>query len=200
MSRQTFQVKTLVRIGLLGAIAAVLMLFEFPMPFLAPGFYQMDFSEVPVIVGGLLMGPIVGCLIELVKILLNLAVNGTITAGVGETANFIMGCALVVPMAFIYRRNPSVKGLVFASVAGVVSMTLVAALVNYYVLLPLFAKAFNLPLQAFVDMGAAVNPLIVDLRGLILIAVVPFNLLKGSIVTILSFFLYRRIGRTLETR
>lgn len=200
MSRSRLSVKTLVRIGLLGAIAAVLMLFEFPIPFIAPGFYQMDFSEVPVIVGGLLMGPVVGVLIELVKILLNLAVNGTITAGVGEAANFIMGSALVVPMSILYRRWPTFKGLLVALVAGVVSMTLVAALVNYYVLLPLFAKAFQLPLEAFVEMGAAVNPIIVDLRGLVLLAVVPFNLLKGTVVAVISFFLYRRIGRKLEDR
>lgn len=200
MRKDSMQVKTLVRIGLLGAIAAVLMLFEFPIPFIAPGFYQMDFSEVPVIVGGLLMGPVVGCLIELIKILLNLAINGTITAGVGEAANFIMGCALVVPIALIYRRKPSTNTLLWASVVGVLCTTLVAALVNYYVLLPLFAQAFSLPLEAFVQMGAAVNPMIVDIRGLILIAVVPFNLLKGTVVTVISFFLYRRIGRTLESR
>ena len=74
-------VKALVQIGMLSAIAVVLMMFDIPLPF-APTFYKIDLSEVPVLVGCFAMGPMAGVLVELVKILLNLVLTGTQTAGV----------------------------------------------------------------------------------------------------------------------
>lgn len=97
-------VKTITQIGMLAAIAVVLMLFEIPLPF-APAFYQIDFSEVPVLVGCFAMGPVAGAVIEMVKIILNLLMNGTVTAGVGEMANFLIGCAFCVPAGIIYREK-----------------------------------------------------------------------------------------------
>ena len=91
-------VRRMAQMGMLAAISVVLMLFEIPLPF-APAFYEIDFSEVPVLVGSFAMGPLAGAGIEFLKILLNFAVNGTDTAGVGEFANFLIGCALVVPAA-----------------------------------------------------------------------------------------------------
>ena len=97
------RVRTLVQVAMLGAVAGVLMNLEFPIPFLAPGFYQLDFSEVPVLVGTFAMGPAAGVLIELVKILLHLVTKGTTTAGVGDVANFLIGCAFILPAGLIYR-------------------------------------------------------------------------------------------------
>lgn len=188
-----FELKTLVRISLLGAIATILMLFEFPIIFIAPVFYKMDFSEVPVLIGGLIMGPLVGCVIELIKILLNFLINGTVTAGVGEFANFIIGSSLVIPTCYVYRKYKSPKALLVALVIGVLIMTMVGTLMNYFVLLPLYAQAFQMPLQAFIDMGHAINARIIDLRGFVLIAVVPFNLVKGVLVSLVTFIIFRRI-------
>ena len=101
--------RILAQIGMLGAISVVLMLFEIPLPF-APAFYEIDFSEVPVLVGCFAMGPVAGAAIELIKILLNFAINGTITAGVGELANFLLGCSFVVPAGIIYRKIAYQKG------------------------------------------------------------------------------------------
>ena len=67
-------VKALVQIGMLSAIAVVLMMFDIPLPF-APTFYKIDLSEVPVLVGCFAMGPMAGVLVELVKILLNLVLQ-----------------------------------------------------------------------------------------------------------------------------
>ena len=102
--KEKFGVRALVNIGMLAAIAIILMLFEIPLPF-APSFYEIDFSEVPVMVGCFAMGPFAGALIEFVKILLNFVFTGTDTAGVGELANFIIGCSLCVPAGLIYRRK-----------------------------------------------------------------------------------------------
>lgn len=95
------KVRTIVQVAMLGAISTVLMLFEFPLPFLAPPFYELDFSEVPVLIGAFAMGPVAGIAIEAVKVLLNFVLNGTITAGVGEVANFIVGCAFLLPASFL---------------------------------------------------------------------------------------------------
>ena len=91
--------------------------FEIPLPF-APAFYEIDFSEVPVLVGCFAMGPLAGAVIELIKIILNLAINGTMTAGVGEVANFLIGCSLVVPAGLIYRKMKTRKGAIIGMVTG----------------------------------------------------------------------------------
>ena len=100
--------RTITQIAMLGALAGVLMNIEFPIPFLAPSFYQLDFSEIPVLVGTFAMGPVAGILIEVVKVLVHLVTMGTVTAGVGDFANFIFGCAFVVPagLTMISTTNP----------------------------------------------------------------------------------------------
>ena len=101
MTKTSQKTRTLVEIGMLGAIATILMLFEFPIPFLAPPFYELDFSEVPVLVGAFALGPMAGATIELIKILINLMVNGTATAFVGEIGNYLLGCSFIIPAAVI---------------------------------------------------------------------------------------------------
>ena len=86
---QRSRTRTITQVAMLGALAGILMNFEFPIPFLAPSFYQLDFSEIPVLVGAFAMGPVAGIFIELVKILVHLVTMGTVTAGVGDFANFL---------------------------------------------------------------------------------------------------------------
>jgi len=88
--------KVLTRIAILSAVAFILMLFEFPLPFI-PFFYKMDFSEAAVLIGGFAMGPGAAVVIEALKNLLYFWIHGSMTGGVGEIANFIVGCALCVP-------------------------------------------------------------------------------------------------------
>lgn len=186
-------VKTIAQIGMLGAIATVLMLFEVPLPF-APSFYQLDFSEVPVMVGCFAMGPLAGAAVELIKILLNLIIHGTITGGVGEAANFIVGCALCVPAGIIYRKLRSKKGALAGMALGTVLMTIVGCLVNAYVLLPLYSKLMELPIPALVEMGTKVNPAITNLNTLVIFAVAPFNILKGTVVSVIVLMIYKKIS------
>lgn len=90
-----FNIGMLAIMNILSAVSAVLMLFEKPLGF-APGFYKIDLSEVPVLIGTFALGPLAGTIIELLKILLNFIFSWTITVGIGELANFIIGCTLVV--------------------------------------------------------------------------------------------------------
>ncbi|OUP49445.1 ECF transporter S component [Lachnoclostridium sp. An181] len=186
--------KTIAQISMLSAAAVILMLFEFPLPFIAPTFYELDFSEIPVLIGAFAMGPLAGVVVEGVKILLNLAINGTITAGVGELANFIMGCAFVVPAGLIYRNRKTRKHAILGLCAGTVTMTVVACIINAYVLLPAYGAAFSMPVDAFIEMGSAINGNIHSLLGFVMIAVAPFNLIKAVIDSAVVVLIYKKIS------
>ena len=196
-TKSKFTVRTLAQIGMLSAIAIVLMLFEIPLPF-APSFYEIDFSEVPVLVGCFAMGPWAGAMIELMKILLNLAINGTMTAGVGEFANFLIGCAFVIPAGIIYRKMHSRKGAIIGMVSGTLIMTILGCFLNAYLLLPAYSKAFELPMDALIGMGTAVNAHINGLLTFVVFAVAPFNLLKGVLVSLIVFLIYKKISPILH--
>lgn len=196
-SQKKLNTRMIAQIGMLGAIAVVLMLFEIPLPF-APSFYEIDFSEVPVLIGCFSMGPLAGVLIELIKIILNLCINGSVTAGVGELANFVIGCALVLPAAFIYKRKKTKKGAVIGLVTGTLFMTISGCFINAYIMLPTYAKAFGMPIEALVEMGTAVNASITDLMTFVIFAVVPFNLLKGVLVSIIVLLIYKKISPILK--
>ena len=187
------KVRTLAQIAMLGAVATVLMLFEFPLPFIAPPFYEMDFSEVPVLVGAFAMGPVAGIAIEAIKILLNFVINGTITAGVGELANFIFGCAFLLPAALIYRSNKTRKNAIIGMAVGTVVMTVAACIMNTLVLLPAYGAAFGMPVDAFVQMGTSINKAIDSLFTFAVLAVGPFNLIKGIAVSVVVLLIYKRI-------
>ncbi len=189
--------KQLTKIGVLAGAAGVLMLLEFPLWF-APHFYELDFSEVAVLLGGFAIGPVASIAIEFVKILLNLALNGTITGGVGEAANFIIGCSFVFPAAVIYHKNKTFKSAVIGLIVGTILMAIVGAIANYYVLIPLYAKVYGAPLQVFIDAGNVLNKAVVDLKTLILFAVVPFNLFKGIVVSTITVLLYKKLSPILH--
>lgn len=190
-------VRYMVQCGMLGGVATLLMLFEIPLWF-APSFYEIDLSEVAVLVGTFAMGPLAGVVIETIKILLNFILNGTVTAGVGELANLLFGISLVVPAGIIYGRNKTRKGATVGLIAGTIIMTLVGGFMNAYILLPVYATAFGMPLEAIVGMGTAVNPAITGLESFVLLAVVPFNLLKGVIVSIITLLIYKKLSPILK--
>lgn len=198
-AKERFGVRALVNIGMLAAIAIILMLFDIPLPF-APSFYEIDFSEVPVMVGCFAMGPFAGALIEFVKILLNFVFTGTDTAGVGELANFIIGCALCVPAGLIYRRKRTRTTALVGVAVGTVAMTVLGCMINAYILLPTYATAFGMPMDALVEMGTAVNPNINSLATFVIFAVAPFNLLKGVLVSLIVFVIYKKISPIFRMR
>ena len=161
-------------------------------------FYKLDLSDLIALLGGFAMGPLAGGVIQLLKNLLNLLLNGTSTAFVGETANFVTGCLLVVPAALVYRRWRSRRGAVIGMAVGTLSLTLGGALINAYIMLPFFSRFYGMPMSSIIGMGTAINPAITDLTSLVLLAVVPFNLLKGILCSVLTLLLYKRLSRLLH--
>ena len=198
MSHTSKKTRTLVEIGMLGAIATVLMLFEFPIPFIAPPFYELDFSEVPVLVGAFALGPVAGATIELVKILINLLINGTATAFVGEIGNYILGCSFIIPAALIYKKKKSKKTALSAMIVGTIVMTVFGCILNAYVLLPTYAAAFGMPIDAIIGMGSAINGNINDVMTFVIIAVAPFNIIKGIVVSVITLLIYKHISPILK--
>ena len=145
-------------------------------------------------------GPVAGALIELVKILLNFVLTGTSTAGVGEIANFVIGCALCVPAGIIYRRNRTRKNALIGMATGTILMTVLGCFVNAYVLLPAYGAAFGMPVSKLVGLGTAVNPHITSLSTFVIFAVAPFNLIKGVAVSAIVFVIYKKISPVLRMR
>lgn len=192
--------RTIAQVAMLGALAGVLMNFEVPLPFLAPSFYQLDFSEIPALVGSFAMGPVAGVLIELVKILVHLVTKGSMTAGVGDVANFIFGCTFAVPAGLIYRYKSvkSRKHAVVGMAVGTVLTAIVACFINAFVLLPAYGKAFGMPIEAFIEMGGAVHSSVNSLLSFAALIIFPFNLFKYALTSLIVFLIYKRIRVVLK--
>ena len=186
-------------VGIFAATAAVLMYLEFPLPF-APGFYELDFSEIPVLICSFSMGPVAGVVCEFLKVVLKLLLKGTSTAFVGDLANFVVGCALILPASVAYFANKTKKGAIIGMAVGTVCITVVGSLFNAVYLIPTFSVLFGQPLEVIIGMGTAINPSIVSVNTLVLFAVAPFNLLKGAADSVITFFLYKHIERLLRMR
>ncbi|MBO5178336.1 MAG: ECF transporter S component [Lachnospiraceae bacterium] len=189
--------RNMVSIAMLAAVAVVLMLFEFPLPFLPP-FYKIDASELPVIIGAFAMGPWAGVLIELLKVLLNLLLDGTTTAFVGEFANFLIGCSYVVPASLVYYYRKSKKNAVLGLLLGTLTCAVVGCLLNAYLLLPAYSKAFKMDIEALIAMGTAANKAINSMFTFVLFATAPLNILKCGLVSVITMLIYKPISRILK--
>lgn len=192
-----WNIRDMSKIALLGAISFVIMFFEIPLPF-APVFYKVDLSEVVVLIGAFAMGPMAGFLIEFLKVALHIMIKGTTTAGVGDFANLLIGCGLVMPAAFLYRRRKTMKTAVLGMAVGIAVMAAVGGVLNAFVLLPVYAAAFQMPIDALVAMGTQINPRITGLSTFVLWAVVPFNILKGVLDAVLTMALYKKVSPVLH--
>ncbi len=184
-------------IAICSAIAAVLHMLDFPLLFLAPEFYKLDFSELPVMLCGFYLGPSATVACEAVKILLKLLFKGTSTAFVGDFANFVVGCSLVLPAAIIYHTRKSRKSALLGLVLGTVTLTVFGSAFNAIYLLPKFSQLFGLPLDTIIAMGSAINGSIHSVSTFVLLAVAPLNLVKGATISLLTLLLYKRVARPL---
>ena len=183
--------------AIFSCMAGILMLAEIPL-FFAPGFYKLDLSEIPVFICTFYLGPVAGVVSEFIKVVIKLLLKGTTTAFVGDFANFAVGCSFVLPASILYHARPGKKTALWGMILGALVMTVFGSAFNAIYLLPKFSQLFGLPLDAIVGMGNAVNSAINSVSTLVLFAVVPFNLLKGVVVTLLTFLLYKRISPILH--
>lgn len=179
-------VKKLVFIALFSAMAFVLMFVHFPILPYAP-FLTIDPSEIPVLIGAIMLGPIAGITIEFLKNMMNIVLAGSSTGGVGELANFIIGVALVVPTAIIYRKNQTPKGYIKASIIGVICMTIAGVIANYFLLVPLY---FGLSITS--------EDYFVKCMIYFILAIIPFNIIKGTLSCALTYLFLKPLSKHIQ--
>ncbi len=196
-TERVLSTKKVVVIGVFSAISTVLFLFEIPV-FFAPSFYKLDFSELPALICAFAYGPVAGVLVEFIKEILKCVVKGTSTAFVGELANFVVGCALILPASIVYSFKKTKKNAIVACVIGTVIITLVGTVFNAVYLIPAFAALFGMPLDSIISMGSAINQSVTDVWSLVFICVAPLNLIKGLINSIITVLIYKNISRFLK--
>lgn len=184
-------------IGICAAVAVVLHILDFPLPFLAPEFYKLDFSEVPVMLCGFFLGPSAAVVCEGIKILLKLLLKSTSTAFVGDLANFVVGCSFVIPAAVWYHIHKSKRSALVGLLLGTVSMTIFGSAFNAVYLLPKFAQLYGIPLDAIIAMGTKIHGGIQGVATFVLLCVAPLNLVKGILVCLLTMLLYKRVAAPL---
>ena len=184
-------------IGICAAIATVLHMLDFPLLFLAPGFYKLDFSELPVLLCGFYLGPSATVICEGLKILLKLMLKSTSTAFVGDLANFVVGCSFVLPATIWYHVHKSKHSAIIGLVLGTLSMSVFGTAFNAVYLLPKFAELYGMPLDTIIAMGAEINGSIHNVASFVMICVAPLNVVKGTVVSVLTMLLYKRVARPL---
>ncbi|MDO5712953.1 MAG: ECF transporter S component [Tissierellia bacterium] len=195
--KNRIETATMVKVSVLSVIAYMLMYIDFPLGFIAPPFIKMDISDMPALIGGFAMGPVVGVGIELFKNILHILLKGTSTGGVGELSNFLIGSIFVFTAATIYKKHRTYKGAFFGLLAGIIAMTVLATVSNYFVVFPLYAKLM-VPMETIIEMGSAVSPRITDLWTMMIYSIAPFNILKGLLVSAVTMLLYKRVSHILH--
>lgn len=200
ISEPIFSTRKIAVIGMFSALAVILMLFEFPLPF-APGFYKLDFSELPILIGAFAFGPAAGVMMEFIKILLNLLMDGTTTVFVGELANFAVGCSFILPASIVYYFRKSKKSAIVACVVGTLILTVFGTAFNAIYLLPAFAELYHMPLEELIAMGAKVNPMVSegDIVSFVVACVAPLNIIKGTCSSVVTLLIYKKISPILKS-
>ncbi len=192
MGQTEFNTRSLVKMAVLAALGAILMLIEVRLP-VFPGILKLELGDLPALLGSLAMGPLAGVIIELLKNIMNLLLDFTFTFGVGELSNFIVGSAFVASASIVYQRSRDKRGLLLGLLTGIFCMTLTACFSNYYIVIPAYMKAGGFSLEKIVELFAMANSRITDLRTIIIYAIIPFNLLKSTAVSIVALLIYNKV-------
>ncbi len=187
-------------IAVCSAIAAILHMLDFSLLFLAPEFYKLDFSELPVMLCGFFLGPSGAVICEALKIVLKLLLKGTSTAFVGDFANFVVGCSLVLPAIIIYHTKKSKKCALIGLIVGTLCLTVFGSAFNAIYLVPKFSQLFGIEMEVIIGMGNAINAGITDLTSFVILAVAPLNLVKGIACAVLTMLTYKHVARPLFGR
>ena len=197
MQNSTSKVRVLTGTAMLGAVAAVLMYLEFPIPIM-PAFVKLDVSELPALIASFAYGPVSGILVCLIKNLITLP--STSTAAVGELFNFVMGALFVGVAGLIYKRNKTRKGAIVGALLGALVMAVVSVPYNYFIVYPAYVVMYHLPLDAIIGMYQAINPNVNGLLACLLVFNLPFTFVKGALDAVLCFLVYKPLSPILHGR
>lgn len=189
--------KEMTFIALLGALSSVLMLFRFPIPFMPP-FMSFDFSPVLEVIGGFMFGPVAAFFIILLKILLQLVTQGSLSIGTGELQNLILSSAYVLPAVLLYNRKKTKKNAIIGMSAGTIVVSIAAVLSNLYLIIPFYVHLFGMTMDDIILMCSKVNPAVTDTASLVLLGIIPFNVFKYGVCSILTIVLYKHLSKPIK--
>lgn len=189
MHHSSMSTKRLTYCAMFAAIATILMYLEFPLPFMPP-FLKVDLSGIVTLLAAFMFGWLPAMMITLVKDFIHFF--SSTTGGVGQLADFFMLTAFAIAVDLVYRKKHTKRGAELGLAVGVVMMTIIGIFTNKYMLIPFFSKV--MPIQAILDACGAVNPFIGDINSYLLFGVVPFNLLKGVLLSVVTLLLYKRLS------
>ena len=195
MQRQNVRKLTLA--AMLGAVAFILMFFSFSVPVLSP-FADFDFSYLPELIGGFILGPAGALEIIGVKILLKLVFKGTSSMFTGELQKFLLSCAYVLPAVLYYRRNRTKRGAVIGLMIGTVLGVIVAVCTNLFIIFPFYIKLYGMDWAALISMCTAVNPWIHDLPTMVAFSIIPFNVISMTVISLIAMLVYKKISVPLK--
>lgn len=192
-AKMTFYVT---RIAMLTAIASLLMIIEFPLP-IFPGFYKFDFSYFPVVIATFSMGPVAGIATAVLKNLISFIAGGVFTdsAGIGALGDMLMGLSFIIPAGLIYKKRHTKKGAFAALGIALACVCVVSCAINYWVLIPLYSKAFGL--DAVLAMAQKACGWIKNVKGVIVLGTLPFNFVKWLLISLLTLFTYKKLSGTI---
>lgn len=193
MTKKVLTTKNLTIIAMFSAISAVLMVFEIQLPF-SPSFVKFDFSDLPVMLGGFLIGPFAGGIIAFMKILLHFLLNGTTSFFVGDLSNLLLTLSFVLPASFIYQQKKTKKTTIQGLLVSIICTSLLAIIFNLFLIFPLYLKVLNLKMVNLINMIHVVNPLVKDVFTMIVFSLLPFNLFKYSIVSMITMLSYKKLS------
>lgn len=191
------RVKEIAFIGLMGALSAVLMLLRFPLPFLPP-FLSFDLAGVMEIMGGFMFGPVAAFFIILVKILIQLIIQGSLSFGTGEVQGLILSCTYVLPALLIYHWKKSKKSAIVGMAVSTVLVSVVAVITNLYLIIPFYVRLFGMTMDDIITMCSAVNPAVKDAAGMVIMGILPFNLIKYGATSVVTFLVYKRLSKLIR--
>ena len=196
-STKFLTVSTLVKISILSAIGYILMFISVPLPMLFPEFLKIDISDLTALLGGISLGPMAGVTIAFLKNLLQFITGMSTTGGVGEFANFLIGGSFVFTVSYIYSKKRNIQGVIIGLVSGMVVMTVVGCVANYFIILPFYAT-IGWSIDAVVSMGAAINPVIDSKMSFVIWMIAPFNILKSGLMSLLTLPMYKKTEKILN--
>ena len=180
--------------SILGAVGFILMYIEISVPIM-PFFVKLDFSELPALIAAFAYGPLYGAAVCLVKNILHLFVTNT--AGVGELANFLMGIFFVIPAGLVYKKLKSRKGALIGSLVGAAVMAVACFFINLFIAYPIYYQLL-MPKAVILSAYQAILPPVKSVEIAVLIFNVPFTFVKGILVSLICFLVYKRLSPILK--
>jgi riboflavin transporter FmnP len=184
--------KKMVTISIFAALSYALYFIKFNLPFIFPGFLEVQFSNVPVLIGGFLFGPLSGSIIVIIRTIIKLPF--TETFGSGELADLLIGLGTVLVSSLLYHRQKSRKGAVKSLIFASLTWVTIGVVSNWLIILPLYIELFGF--EGVYGMLSIV-PGITESNYMInylLFAILPFNLLLSSMVSFITFLVYKQVS------